>query len=67
MSTLSSSSVLATRPNAPCLALLAADAAGVRNNLRTLAAEQLSEEERASGRTEVLPVQWRKHLTLDVS
>ena len=42
------------------------DASAVRNNLRALAATELSEEQRAAGRTEVLPVQWRKHLTLDV-
>ena len=38
----------------------------MRNNLRALAATELSKEQRAAGRTEVLPVQWRKHLTLDV-
>jgi hypothetical protein len=38
----------------------------VRNSLRALAASELSEAARNAGRTEVLPVQWRKHLTLDV-
>ena len=42
------------------------DASNVRNSLRVLAATELSETERSAGRTEVLPVQWRKHLTLDV-
>lgn len=43
------------------------DASNVRNNLRALAVTELSDEEREKGRTEVLPVQWRKHLALDVS
>ncbi len=38
----------------------------MRNNLRALAVTNLSDEEREQGRTEVLPVQWRKHLSLDV-
>ena len=38
----------------------------MRNNLRALAASELAEADRNAGRTEVLPVQWRKHLTLDV-
>lgn len=44
----------------------AGDAASVRQNLASLAAEQLGEKDRAGGRIEVLPVQWRKHLNLDV-
>ena len=43
------------------------DASNVRNNLRLLAATELPVEAREAGRTEVLPVQWRKHLRLDVS
>ena len=43
------------------------DASNVRNNLRLLAATELPEEAREAGRTEVLPVQWRKHLRLDAS
>ncbi len=42
------------------------DASNVRNNLRALAVAELDEKEREAGRTEVLPVQWRKHLKLDV-
>ena len=42
------------------------DASNVRNNLRSLAVAELDEKEREAGRTEVLPVQWRKHLKLDV-
>lgn len=45
----------------------AADAGSLRQNVRLLAADQLSESEQAKGRVEVLPVQWRKHLSLDVS
>lgn len=45
----------------------AADAAAVRQNLRLLASDQLSQKDQPQGRTEVLPVQWRKHLNLDVS
>ncbi|KAK9800186.1 hypothetical protein WJX73_006192 [Symbiochloris irregularis] len=45
---------------------IAGDAAAVRNNLYDLAVEQLPEEARDGMRTEVLPVQWRKHLALDV-
>lgn len=43
------------------------DASNVRQNLRALAATELPTEAREAGRTEVLPVQWRKHLRLDVS
>ena len=43
------------------------DASNVRNNLRLLAATELPVESREAGRTEVLPVQWRKHLRLDAS
>lgn len=43
------------------------DASNVRHNLRVLAAAELPEKAREAGRTEVLPVQWRKHLRLDVS
>lgn len=42
------------------------DASEVRNNLRALALTEINEKEREAGRTEVLPVQWRKHLNLDV-
>ncbi|CAL5218604.1 g301 [Coccomyxa viridis] len=42
------------------------DASNVRHNLRVLAATELPEKDREAGRTEVLPVQWRKHLRLDV-
>ncbi|CAL8470099.1 g9641 [Coccomyxa elongata] len=42
------------------------DASNVRNNLRALAVAELDEKEREAGRTEVLPVQWRKHLNLDI-
>lgn len=42
------------------------DASNVRNNLRALALTEINEKEREAGRTEVLPVQWRKHLNLDV-
>ena len=35
--------------------------------LTPLAQEVLDEDEQSKGRVEVLPVQWRKHLTLDVS
>ncbi len=42
------------------------DASNVRNNLRALALTEVDETEREAGRTEVLPVQWRKHLNLDV-
>lgn len=42
------------------------DASNVRNNLCALAPAELSEKELEAGRTEVLPVQWRKHLNLDV-
>ena len=38
----------------------------MRHNLRVLAATELPEKDREAGRTEVLPVQWRKHLRLDV-
>ena len=38
----------------------------MRHNLRVLAATELPENDREAGRTEVLPVQWRKHLRLDV-
>ena len=38
----------------------------MRHNLRVLAATELPENAREAGRTEVLPVQWRKHLRLDV-
>ena len=43
------------------------DASNVRNNLRLLAATELPVDAREAGRTEVLPVQWRKHLRLDAS
>ena len=43
------------------------DASNVRNNLRLLAATELPVESREAGRTEVLPVQWRKHLRLNAS
>ena len=42
------------------------DASNVRHNLRVLASSELPEKDREAGRTEVLPVQWRKHLRLDV-
>lgn len=42
------------------------DANNVRDNLRMLATTELPEKDREAGRTEVLPVQWRKHLRLDV-
>lgn len=38
----------------------------MRLNLRELAGEQLPAELQSGGRTEVLPVQWRKHLSLEV-
>ena len=47
-------------------AYTAADASSLRQNVRILAADQLSESEQAKGRVEVLPVQWRKNLNLDV-
>lgn len=43
-----------------------ADATLMRQNIKALAADQLSEKELDKGRIEVLPVQWRKHLNLDV-
>lgn len=43
------------------------DASNVRNSLRLLAATELPAEAQEAGRTEVLPVQWRKHLRLDAS
>ena len=46
---------------------IASDAESIRLNLRDLAAEQLPPELQAAGRTEVLPVQWRKHLSFSVS
>ena len=46
---------------------IASDAEAVRRNLRELAGEQLPAQLQAGGRTEVLPVQWRKHLNLEVS
>jgi hypothetical protein len=42
------------------------DASNVRQNLRALAATELPTAAREAGRMEVLPVQWRKHLRLDV-
>ncbi len=42
------------------------DAGAIRNNLRQLAADQLGEEMYREGRVEVLPIQWRKNLNLDV-
>ena len=42
------------------------DASNVRHNLRVLASTELPEKDRELGRTEVLPMQWRKHLRLDV-
>ena len=45
---------------------IASDAEAVRLNLRELAGDQLPPELQAGGRTEVLPVQWRKHLNLEV-
>ena len=39
----------------------------MRLNLVDLAEEHLPQEAQAAGRTEVLPVQWRKHLNLSVS
>ena len=45
---------------------IASDAESIRLNLRDLAAEQLPPELQAAGRTEVLPVQWRKHLSFTV-
>lgn len=45
---------------------IATDAEAVRLNLRELASEQLPPEVQSGGRTEVLPVQWRKHLNLEV-
>lgn len=35
--------------------------------LTSLVQEVLEEDQQSKGRVEVLPVQWRKHLTLDVS
>ena len=35
--------------------------------LAPLPQEVLEEDQQSQGRVEVLPVQWRKHLTLDVS
>ncbi|KAK9808811.1 hypothetical protein WJX72_004107 [[Myrmecia] bisecta] len=45
---------------------IAEDAGSMRNNIRQMTMEQLTEAERRSGRVEVLPVQWRKHLNLEV-
>lgn len=45
---------------------IAADADAVRANLYELAGDQLPDEAKDGMRTEVLPVQWRKHLALDV-
>lgn len=49
-----------------CIMLSADDAALVRQGLMSHLAEQGGEKE-DRGRVEVLPIQWRKHLDLDVS
>ena len=49
-----------------CRSNIGEDASAVRHNLHVLAGSELPEKDRAAGRTEVLPVQWRKHLRLDV-
>ena len=51
----------------PAGANIASDADSVRLNMRELAVDQLPAELQAAGRIEVLPVQWRKHLSFSVS
>lgn len=61
-------SVLLHRETAwPHSYMSAGDAALIRQNVGALVQEQAGDKEGGKGRIQVLPVQWRKHLNLDVS